>query len=284
MLKFMQNIFGGQPSLQLKKSDQLHGQIDHGPKRIAGVIRSYGLTDFDRMRKVGEIVAKCTEHLKPLAKPGKSTLQIDTIAREFIESMGGKPALLNYRGFRHSITVAVNDVVTNGVPNERPLREGDILSLGVSVEFEGMHANQTVTLSVGDIRKGTKRFIEILEECLASGLREIKSGNHIGDYGAAVQSTAESAKCSVIRDYCGYGTGVLLHDEPNIVNYGRRGEGPEIKEGMVMVLMPMIALGRPHIKIRSDGFTAVTKDGSLSATISHTIGVTPTGYEIFTSL
>jgi methionyl aminopeptidase len=173
-------------------------------------------------------------------------------------------------------------VVCHGIPDEKALRDGDIVNIDITLIVDGWHGDSSRMYLVGDVPRRAERLVEVTYESLMRGLGAIKSGAYLGDVGAAIQTYAENERCSVVRDFCGHGVGKLFHDEPNVLHYGKRGEGVQLKTGMIFTVEPMINLGRPHVKILSDGWTAVTKDKSLSAQFEHTIGVTDTGCEIFT--
>ena len=195
---------------------------------------------------------------------------------------GAYPAPLDYRGYRKSICTSINHVVCHGIPDNKPLREGDIVNIDVTLLVDGWHGDASRMYAVGAINRRAERLLEVTYECLKRGIAATKPGGHTGDIGATIQTYAEGERCSVVRDFCGHGLGRLFHDEPNILHYGRRGEGVLLKPGMFFTIEPMINLGRPHVKVLADGWTAVTRDRSLSAQFEHTVGVTETGVEIFT--
>jgi methionyl aminopeptidase len=196
---------------------------------------------------------------------------------------GALPATFMYRGYTKSCCTSINHVVCHGIPNDKPLREGDIVNVDVTYILDGWHGDSSRMLAVGEVPRRAERLIEVTHEAMMRGIAAVKPGATTGDIGAAIQDYAEGEeRMSVVRDFCGHGLGRLFHDEPNILHYGRRGEGVLLKPGMFFTVEPMINLGRPHVKVLADGWTAVTRDRSLSAQFEHSVGVTETGVEIFT--
>jgi methionyl aminopeptidase len=214
--------------------------------------------------------------------PGVTTEALDRLAFEFAMDHGAYPASLHYRGYTKSICTSLNHVVCHGIPNDKPMREGDIVNIDIALVLDGWHGDSSRMFTVGEVPRRAERLIEVTHEALMRGIAAVRPGATTGDIGYAIQSFAEAERCSVVRDFCGHGLGQLYHDEPNILHYGRRGEGVTLKPGMLFTVEPMINLGRPHVKILSDGWTAVTRDRSLSAQFEHTVGVTEDGVEIFT--
>jgi methionyl aminopeptidase len=251
-------------------------------RRKPGHIKLHGPDDFVAMRKAGRLAAEALDLMVGVVKPGVSTDTIDKMVFEFGMDHGAYPATLQYRGYTKSCCTSVNHVVCHGIPDDKPLREGDIVNIDITLIVGGWHGDSSRMYCVGEVPRRAERLVEVTYESLMLGLGAIKAGAHLGDIGAAIQAHAEKERCSVVRDFCGHGVGKLFHDEPNVLHYGRRGEGPVLKAGMIFTVEPMINLGRPHVKILSDGWTAVTRDRSLSAQFEHTIGVTETGCEIFT--
>jgi methionyl aminopeptidase len=192
------------------------------------------------------------------------------------------PATLMYRGYRKATCTSVNHVVCHGIPGEKPLKEGDIVNVDVTLILDGWHGDSSRMFAVGAIPRRAERLIEVTYEAMMRGISVIRPGATTGDIGAAIQSYVEAQHMSVVRDFCGHGVGRLFHDEPNIVHVGRPGEGIVLRPGMFFTVEPMINLGRPHVKVLSDGWTAVTRDRSLSAQFEHTVAVTEDGVEIFT--
>ncbi|MCC2107377.1 MAG: type I methionyl aminopeptidase [Hyphomicrobiales bacterium] len=250
--------------------------------RKTGQIKLHGPADFEGMRKAGRLTAEALDMLVDEVKPGVTTARLDDLAFEFAMDHGAYPAPLDYRGYRKSICTSINHVVCHGIPDDKPLREGDIVNIDVTLILDGWHGDSSRMYGVGAIPRRAERLVDVTYESLLRGIAVTKPGAHTGDIGFAIQQYAESERCTVVRDFCGHGLGRLFHDEPNILHYGRRGEGVELKPGMFFTIEPMINLGRPHVKILSDGWTAVTRDRSLSAQFEHTVGVTEDGVEIFT--
>jgi methionyl aminopeptidase len=251
-------------------------------RRQPGHIKLHGAESFAGMRKAGKLTAEALDLMVDIVKPGVSTNKIDQTVFEFAMDHGAYPATLQYRGFTRSCCTSINHVVCHGIPDEKPLRDGDIVNIDITLIVDGWHGDSSRMYLVGEVPRRAERLVEVTYESLMLGLAAIKSGAYLGDVGAAIQTFAENERCSVVRDFCGHGVGKLFHDEPNVLHYGKRGEGVQLKTGMIFTVEPMINLGRPHVKILSDGWTAVTKDKSLSAQFEHTIGVTETGCEIFT--
>jgi methionyl aminopeptidase len=252
------------------------------PRTRNGQIKLHGPEGFAGMHRAGQLTARCLDMLQDVIKPGVTTQRIDDLVVEFARDHKAVPAPLNYRGYPKSICTSINHVVCHGIPNDKPLREGDIVNVDVTLIVEGWHGDASRMYAVGEIGRKAERLLEITYECLLRGIKAVRAGVRTGDIGHAIQTYAESERCSVVRDFCGHGLGRVFHDAPNILHYGRKGEGIELKAGMFFTIEPMINAGRPHVKILSDGWTAVTRDRSLSAQYEHTVGVTETGCEIFT--
>ncbi|MEM8795096.1 MAG: type I methionyl aminopeptidase [Pseudomonadota bacterium] len=253
------------------------------PLRNTGQVRLYTTDDFAAMREAGQLTARALDHIAEMVKPGVTTEEIDDFVYQFGLDNDAIPATLNYRGYTKSSCTSINHVVCHGIPNSKPLREGDIINVDVTYIVNGWHGDSSRMYSVGAVKRAAERLMDVTYECLMRGIRAVKPGGTIGDIGHAIQTYAESERCSVVRDFCGHGVGQLFHDTPNVLHYGRAGEGVELKPGMIFTIEPMINLGRPHVKVLPDGWTAVTRDRSLSAQFEHSVGVTETGCEIFTS-
>jgi methionyl aminopeptidase len=251
-------------------------------RRQPGQIKLFGPDAFEGMRKAGKLTAEALDLLIDLVKPGITTEYLDKVSFEFAMDHNAYPAPLNYRGFKKSICTSINHVVCHGIPNDKPLREGDIVNIDVTLVVDGWHGDSSRMYAVGEIPRRAERLLDVTYESLMLGIAAIKPGATTGDIGYAIQTFAEGERCSVVRDFCGHGLGRLFHDEPNILHYGRPKEGVPLKPGMFFTIEPMINLGRPEVKVLGDGWTAVTRDRSLSAQYEHTIGVTETGCEIFT--
>jgi methionyl aminopeptidase len=245
-------------------------------------IKLHGADAFAGMAKAGQLVAEVLDLLVDEVKPGVTTEALDEFVFAFAMDHGAVPAPLNYRGFPKSICTSLNHVVCHGIPGPRALKEGDILNIDVTLIVDGWHGDSSRMYGVGKIPRAAERLLEVTYNALMRGVAAVKPGATTGDIGAAIQAYAEGERCSVVRDFCGHGLGRVFHDRPNILHYGEPGEGLPLKPGMLFTIEPMINLGKPHVKILSDGWTAVTRDRSLSAQFEHTVGVTETGCEVFT--
>ncbi len=245
-------------------------------------IKLHGADAFAGMAKAGRLVAEVLDLLVDEVRPGITTEALDEFVYAFAMAHGAIPAPLNYRGFPKSICTSLNHVVCHGIPGPRALKEGDILNIDVTLIVDGWHGDSSRMYAVGKISRAAERLLEVTHNALMRGVAAVKPGATTGDIGAAIQTYAESERCSVVRDFCGHGLGRVFHDRPNILHYGEPGEGLQLKPGMLFTIEPMINLGKPHVKILSDGWTAVTRDRSLSAQFEHTVGVTETGCEVFT--
>jgi len=252
------------------------------PPRKTGQIRLYGNEGFEGMRKAGKLVAECLDQLGPMVAPGVPTEKLDKFVFEFALDNGALPATLMYRGYTRSVCTSINHVVCHGIPDDKALREGDIVNIDVTFILDGWHGDASRMFGVGEIPRRAQRLIEVTYESLLRGIAAVKPGATTGDIGAAIQSYAEAERCSIVRDFCGHGLGRLFHDEPNILHYGQKGQGVPLRAGMFFTIEPMVNLGKYQVKLLSDGWTAVTRDKSLSAQCEHSVGVTETGYEVFT--
>jgi methionyl aminopeptidase len=252
------------------------------PLANTGQIKLHGPDGFAAMRKAGHLCAQALDMLVPMVKPGVTTLALDEAVIEFARKHNAIPAPLYYRGFTRGICTSINHVVCHGIPNDKPLREGEIVNVDVTLIVDGWHGDSSRMFGVGTIPRKAERLIDVTYECLARGIAAIKPGARTGDIGHAIQTYAQAERMTVVRDFCGHGLGQLFHDMPNILHYGRAGEGILLKPGMFFTIEPMVNLGRPEVKVLADGWTAVTRDRSLSAQFEHTIGVTEEGCEIFT--
>jgi methionyl aminopeptidase len=245
-------------------------------------IKLHGPDAFEGMRKAGRLVAEALDMLTDYVQPGVATDRIDDLVLEFALDNGALPATLNYRGYTKSTCTSLNHVVCHGIPGPRPLRESDIVNIDVTLIVDGWHGDSSRMYPVGEISRKAERLIEVTYEAMMRGIAAVKPGATTGDIGAAIQFYAEAERCSIVRDFCGHGLGRVFHDRPNILHYGEPGEGIRLEPGMLFTVEPMINLGKPHVKMLSDGWTAVTRDRSLSAQFEHTVGVTETGCEVFT--
>lgn len=252
------------------------------PLQYTGQIRLFDKEGFDGMRRVCNLSARCLDALADIVKPGITTQEIDDFVFAFGADNGALPADLNYRGYMRSCCTSINHVVCHGIPDNRPLRDGDIVNIDVTFILDGWHGDSSRMYPVGNVKRAGERLMEVTYECLMRGIAAVRPGAHTGAIGAAIQRYAEAERCSVVRDFCGHGVGQIFHDAPNILHYGEPHQGPELREGMIFTIEPMINLGKPDVKVLNDGWTAVTRDRSLTAQYEHTVGVTADGCEIFT--
>ncbi|MBO9724446.1 MAG: type I methionyl aminopeptidase [Novosphingobium sp.] len=248
-----------------------------------GTIKLHGPEGFEGMRKAGRLAAMILDEIAPMVQPGVTTAAIDDKVRELTLDGGAVPATLGYRGYAHSCCISINHVVCHGIPSEKTIKDGDIVNIDVTPLLDGWHGDTSRMYLAGDVSLKARRLVDVTYECLMIGIEQAKPGNRVGDIGAAIQAYAESFRYGVVREFCGHGLGRLFHDAPEVVHAGRPGTGPLLKPGMFMTIEPMINLGKPPVKLLADGWTAVTRDKSLSAQFEHSIGITETGCEIFTS-
>ena len=248
-----------------------------------GTIKLHDEAGFAGMRKAGRLSAEILDALVPFVQPGVTTAEIDDLVRTMMLDGGGIPATLGYRGFTRSCCTSINHVVCHGIPDEKPVREGDIVNIDVTTIIDGWHGDTSRMYLVGDVPIKAKRLVEVTYECLMLGIEQAKSGNRMGDVAHAIQTHAERHRYSVVRDFCGHGLGQMFHDAPEVVHAGRPGTGPELRPGMFFTIEPMINTVKFAVKMLPDGWTAVTRDRSLSAQFEHSIGITETGCEIFTA-
>ena len=247
-----------------------------------GDIKLHGEAGFAGMRAAGRLAAQCLDMLTPHVVPGAITDDLDRLAREFILDHGALPACLGYRGYTKTVCISVNHVVCHGIPSERALREGDIANIDVTVIVDGWHGDHSRMYGVGPVAPRAKRLVDVTYEAMQRGLDAVRPGGTTGDIGHAIATYVEAQRCSVVRDFCGHGLGQVFHDAPNIMHFGQRGTGVPLRPGMFFTIEPMVNLGKYQVKVLADGWTAVTRDKSLSAQCEHSIGVTDTGYEVFT--
>jgi methionyl aminopeptidase len=252
------------------------------PERTAEGIRIYQPADFDGMRAAGRLAAETLDMIAPHIVPGVRTGELDTLIHEHMVSNGGRPATLGYRGYPKSSCISINHVVCHGIPGDKALRDGDILNIDVTVIFDGWYGDSSRMFVAGAPSRRAERLLDVTHEALMRGIAAVKPGNRFGDIGAAIQAYVEGERCAVVRDFCGHGLGRVFHDAPNVLHYGRPGSGPALRPGMFFTIEPMVNLGRPETKILADGWTAVTRDKSLSAQFEHSLGVTEDGVEVFT--
>jgi methionyl aminopeptidase len=234
------------------------------------------------MRAAGRLAAETLDMIGEHVAPGVSTEHLNQICHDFILAHGATPSPLNYRGFPKSICTSINHVVCHGIPGEKTLADGDIVNIDVTVTLDGWFGDSSRMYVAGTPSTKAKRLIEVTYEAMMRGISQVKPGNTFGDIGYAIQSYAEAQRFTIVRDFCGHGIGRKFHEPPNVLHFGRRGEGTVIKPGMFFTIEPMVNAGRPEVKVLDDGWTAVTRDRSFSAQFEHMLGVTETGVEIFT--
>lgn len=240
--------------------------------------------EIEKARASNRIVAEVLSRLREKVKPGVKTKDLDKFAEEIAEKRGAKPAFKGYHGYPHSLCISINEVVVHGMPSERTLVEGDIVGLDFGVYFQGFYGDATITLPVGKVTEKATRLMQVTEQSLHAGIEQAVSGNRLGDISAAVQKVAEGAGYSVVREFVGHGIGKNLHEEPQIPNFGQKGRGIELKRGMILAIEPMVNEGHYKVQILPDGWTVVTKDGSLSAHFEHSIAITDNGPDILSRL
>ena len=243
----------------------------HGPDAFAG------------MRRAGRLTAEALDLLVEHVRPGVTTQRLERLVIEFARDHGAFSATLLYRGYPHSICTSINHVVCHGMPSDKPLREGDILNIDVTLILDGWHGDSSRMYFVGEVPRRAARLCDITYECLQRGVAAVAPGRTTNAIGAAIQGLAESERCSVVRDFCGHGLGRVFHDAPTILHYVEASYDVPLRPGMLFTIEPMINLGRPQVKVLADGWTAVTRDRSLSAQFEHTVGVTQSGVEVFTT-
>lgn len=247
-----------------------------------GTIKLHGPAAFEGMRRAGRLAAEILDVLTEVVKPGVTTGEIDDIVRKMTLDGGAVPATLGYRGFAHSCCTSINHVICHGIPGDKVLKDGDIVNIDVTPLLDGWHGDTSRMYLVGDVPLKARRLVDVTYECLMIGVEMARPGVRLGDIGHAIQRHAEGHRYGVVRDFCGHGLGRLFHDSPEVVHVGTPGTGPELKPGMFFTIEPMINLGKPGVKMLDDGWTAVTRDRSLSAQFEHSIGITEDGCEIFT--
>lgn len=245
-------------------------------------IKLYGKDAFAGMRRAGALTASCLDGVADLIADGLALARINDFVLDFAATHNATPATLGYKGYEYACCTSVNHVVCHGFPNDKKLHDGDIVNVDVTLILDGWYGDSSRMYAVGKPKRAAERLAGIAHEAMMRGIKAVRPGARLGDIGYAIQSYAESERCSVVRDFCGHGIGQVFHDSPNILNFGRRGSGLELREGMIFTVEPMINLGRGDVKMLADDWTAVTRDRSLSAQFEHSIGVTATGYEIFT--
>src|SRR5512144_3248689 len=248
----------------------------------ARVIKIHPPEDFEDMRRAGCLAAAPLDYITPYVRPGVRTDELDSLCHAFIRDHGAVAAPLNYRGFPKSICTSVNHVVCHGIPGDKRLQDGDIINIDVTVILDGWHGDTSRMYCVGRPSVKAQRLVDVTYEAMWRGIEVVRAGATVGDIGHAIQTYVEARRFSVVRDFCGHGLGRVFHHVPNMPHSGRRGDGIALPEGVLFTIEPMISAGRLEVKILADGWTAVTKDRSLSAQFEHSIGVTADGYEVFT--
>jgi methionyl aminopeptidase len=247
-----------------------------------GEIRLHGPEGFEGMRRAGRLAAQALDMLAPHVQPGVLTQDLDRMVREFLLDHGAIPATLFYRGYNYSSCISSNHVVCHGFPGPKALREGDIANIDVTAIVDGWHGDTSRMFPVGRISPKAQRLIDVTYEGLMRGIAAVKPGATFGDIGWAIASYVRGERMAVVEDFCGHGLGKLFHDAPNVLHFGAPGSGEVLEPGMFFTIEPMVNLGRKDVKVLSDGWTAVTRDKSLSAQFEHSVGVTQDGVEIFT--
>ncbi|HRD78767.1 MAG TPA: type I methionyl aminopeptidase [Hyphomicrobiaceae bacterium] len=257
-------------------------QLSRATRAPEGTVTLHGPEAFEGMRRSGRLAAAALDMITPFVVPGVTTERLDDLVTEFARDNGAIPAPLNYRGFPKAICTSVNHVVCHGIPGPKPLREGDIVNIDVTLILDGWHGDTSRMYPVGAISRRAERLIEVTHQALMIGIAAVRPGNWTGHIGTAIERFARSQRCSVVRDFCGHGLGRVFHDRPNILHYQDTNDGVALQPGMLFTIEPMINLGRADVKVLHDGWTAVTRDRDLSAQFEHTVGVTATGCEVFT--
>ncbi len=252
------------------------------PEARTGAIKIHGPEAFDGMRAAGKLAAEVLDYITPHVQAGITTEELDRLCHEFIVDHGAVPAPLNYRGFPKSICTSINHVICHGIPGPKKLKDGDALNIDVTVILDGWYGDTSRMFFVGKQKLLAERLCQVTFEAMWKGIEAVKPGARLGDIGHAIQQHVEAHRYSVVRDFCGHGIGRVFHDEPSVMHFGRPGTGPELRPGMFFTIEPMVNAGKPGSKILADGWTAVTRDKTLSMQFEHTLAVTEDGYEVFT--
>jgi methionyl aminopeptidase len=248
------------------------------------VIVCRSAAEIDRLRAANRLVAQVLGELAGAVRAGVTTAELDAMAEELVRAAGAEPAFKGYRGFPATLCASINQEVVHGIPSaSRTLRPGDIVSLDMGVKLDGFYGDSAITVPVGEVPERTQELLRVTRESLERAIAQVKVGGRLSDIGHAVQEWVEAHGFSVVREFVGHGIGERLHEEPQIPNYGQPGRGPKLAEGMILAIEPMVAMGRPEVKVLGDGWTAVTKDGSLAAHFEHTVAVTARGPLILTA-
>ena len=248
-----------------------------------GTIKLHGPEGFEGMRKAGRLAAEILDAMPELVKPGVTTASIDDVVREMMLDAGAVPATLGYRGYTHSCCISINHVICHGIPSEKTLKDGDIVNIDVTPLLDGWHGDTSRMFFAGDPPLKAKKLVDVTHEALMIGIEAAgKAGARLGDIGAAIEAHARQYRYGVVREFCGHGLGRLFHDAPEVVHAAQAGTGPELNPGMFFTIEPMLNAGKPWAKVLGDGWTAVSRDKSLSAQFEHSLGITEDGIEIFT--
>lgn len=265
-------------------NDYIHVPIAPPPGQAQRTerIKLYGPDAFAGMRRAGRLTAICLDGVADIIAEGLPLADINSFVLDFATSHGATPATLGYKGYAYACCTSVNHVVCHGFPNDKTLRSGDIVNVDVTLILDGWFGDSSRMYAVGKPKRAAERLIQIAHEAMRRGIEAVHPGAHLGDIGHAIQTYAQWERTGVVRDFCGHGIGQVFHDSPNVLNFGKPGTGPKLREGMIFTVEPMINLGRGDVKMLADDWTVVTRDRSLSAQFEHSIGVTATGYEIFT--
>ncbi|GIK97456.1 MAG: methionine aminopeptidase [Alphaproteobacteria bacterium] len=259
--------------------DRISAQRDETGRAIP----LHGAEGFEGMRRAGRVAAATLDFIAPHVKPGVSTAELDRLCEEFMRERGAVPATIGYHGYAHASCISVNHVVTHGIPSaDKVLREGDILNIDVTPLLDGWHGDSSRMYVAGEPSVLARRLIDTTYEAMMAGIGAVRPGATLGDVGHAIETVARRERFSIVEDFCGHGVGRVFHDAPQVLHHGRPGSGIVLEPGMIFTIEPMLNAGKPGVKVLADGWTAVTRDRSLSAQFEHSVGVTETGVEIFT--
>lgn len=240
--------------------------------------------EIEKLRKAGRLVRQLLEEIRAQVRPGVSTLELEKFAEKRLAQVGAKPAFKGYRGYPCCLCTSVNEGIVHGIPSERRLKEGDLLSLDLGLVLDGYYGDSAITIPVGEISEGHRKLLRVAEEALELAIDKVRVGNRLGDISWTVQNHVEKNGFSVVREFVGHGIGRELHEEPQIPNYGKAGHGPPLKEGMVLAVEPMVNFGSETVKVLDDHWTAVAADGGYSAHVEHMVAVTSNGPDVLTRL
>ena len=264
------------------RGDRGRGGLDERPGVSGDMIVCRSAGELERLARVNALVARVLAELKTMVVPGITTAEVDALAERRLREAGAEPAFKGYHGYPATICASVNEEVVHGIPSGRKLKEGDIVSVDLGAKLDGFYGDSAVTVPVGRVSADATKLLAVTEQALGEALSVVRAGARLSDIGAAVQRHVEAHGFSVVREFVGHGIGTTLHEEPQIPNYGTPGRGPRLAEGMVLAIEPMVNMGQAAVKVLGDGWTAVTKDGSLSAHFEHTVAVTADGCRVLT--